>query len=62
MKRIHNRLAILLIFAWLLSLAAPVGAAGSRITIRTPEDCGTLRPLFFRQLVPGENSRFICGP
>ena len=38
MKRIHNRLAILLIFALLLSLAAPVGAAGSRITIRTPED------------------------
>ena len=38
MKRIHNRLAILLIFARLLSLAAPVGAAGSRITIRTPED------------------------
>ena len=28
MKRIHNRLAILLIFALLLSLAAPVGAAG----------------------------------
>lgn len=38
MKRIHNRLVILLIFALLLSLAAPVGAAGSRITIRTPED------------------------
>lgn len=38
MKRIHNRLTILLIFALLLSLAAPVGAAGSRITIRTPED------------------------
>ena len=38
MKRIHNRLAILPIFALLLSLAAPVGAAGSRITIRTPED------------------------
>ena len=38
MKRIHNRLAILLIFALLLSLAAPVGAAGSRNTIRTPED------------------------
>ena len=38
MKRIHNRLAILLIFALLLSWAAPVGAAGSRITIRTPED------------------------
>ena len=38
MKRIHNRLAILLTFALLLSLAAPVGAAGSRITIRTPED------------------------
>ena len=38
MKRIHNRLAILLIFALLLSLSAPVGAAGSRITIRTPED------------------------
>lgn len=38
MKRIHNRLAILLILPWLLSLAAPVGAAGSRITIRTPED------------------------
>ena len=38
MKRIHNRLAILLIFALLLSLAAPVGEAGSRITIRTPED------------------------
>lgn len=38
MKRIHNRLAILLIFALLLSLAAPVGAAGSRITIRTPKD------------------------
>ena len=38
MKRIYNRLAILLIFALLLSLAAPVGAAGSRITIRTPED------------------------
>ena len=38
MKRIHNRLAILLIFALLLSLAAPGGAAGSRITIRTPED------------------------
>ena len=38
MKRIHNRLAILLIFALLLSLAAPVGAAASRITIRTPED------------------------
>ena len=38
MKRIHNRLAILLIFALLLSLAAPVWAAGSRITIRTPED------------------------
>ena len=38
MKRIHNRLAILLICALLLSLAAPVGAAGSRITIRTPED------------------------
>ncbi len=38
MKRIHNRLAILLIFALLLSLAAPVGAAGSRIAIRTPED------------------------
>lgn len=38
MKRIHNRLAILLIFALLLSLAAPVGAAGSRITHRTPED------------------------
>ena len=37
MKRIHNRLAILLIFAMLLTLAAPVGAAGSRITIRTPE-------------------------
>ena len=37
MKRIHNRLAILLTFALLLSLAA-VGAAGSRITIRTPED------------------------
>ena len=33
MKRIHNRLVILLIFALLLSLAAPVGAAGSRITI-----------------------------
>lgn len=38
MKRIHNRLAIPLIFVLLLSLAAPVGAAGSRITIRTPED------------------------
>ena len=38
MKRIHNRLVILLIFALLLSLAAPVGAAGSRITIRPPED------------------------
>ena len=38
MKRIHNRLAILLILALLLSWAAPVGAAGSRITIRTPED------------------------
>ena len=38
MKRIHNRLAILLIFALLLSLAARGGAAGSRITIRTPED------------------------
>ena len=38
MKRIHNRLAILLIFALLLSCPAPVGAAGSRITIRTPED------------------------
>ena len=38
MKRIHNRLAILLIFALLLSLAAPVGAARSRITLRTPED------------------------
>ena len=38
MKRIHNRLAIRLIIALLLSLAAPVGAAGSRITIRTPED------------------------
>ena len=38
MKRIHNRRAILLFFALLLSLAAPVGAAGSRITIRTPED------------------------
>ena len=38
MKRNHNRRAILLIFALLLSLAAPVGAAGSRITIRTPED------------------------
>ena len=38
MKRIHNRLVILLIFALLLSLDAPVGAAGSRITIRTPED------------------------
>ena len=62
MKRIHNRLAILLIFALLLSLAAPVGAAGSRITIRTPEDLVELSPLFFRQLVPGENSRFICGP
>ena len=38
MKRIHNRLAILLIFALLLSLAPPGGAPGSRITIRTPED------------------------
>lgn len=38
MKRIHNRLAILLTFALFLSLAAPVGATGSRITIRTPED------------------------
>ena len=38
MTRLHPRLAILLIFALLLSLAAPVGAAGSRITIRTPED------------------------
>ena len=37
MKRIHNRLVILLIFALLLSLAALWGA-GSRITIRTPED------------------------
>ena len=42
MKRIHNRLVILLIFALLLSLAAPVGAAGSRITIRPPEVLGEL--------------------
>ncbi len=38
MKRIHNRLAILLIWARLLCWAPRGGAAGSRITIRTPED------------------------
>ena len=38
MKLIHNGLYILLILALLLSLPARGGAAGSRITIRTPED------------------------
>lgn len=62
MKRIHNRLAILLIFTLLLSLAAPVGATTLDYHPYPRGFGGTLPPLFFRQLVPGENSRFICGP
>lgn len=63
MKRIHNRLAILLIFALAPLFGRPCGGGRQPDYHPYPRGFGgTLPPLFFRQLVPGENSRFICGP